>query len=78
MSGATTKPRTVHALSRKWRRVCKELRPAVEAFDLLTRAAGPELVATWTADAEAADATRDENIEAMDIYDIHKKRRESK
>ena len=53
--------------------MCKELRPAVEAYERLTKAAGPELVAQWTADAVAADAARDDNVEAMDIYDIHGK-----
>ncbi|KAI0712611.1 hypothetical protein C8Q76DRAFT_622017, partial [Earliella scabrosa] len=65
--------RIVHALCRKWRRLCKEKAPAIEAYDRLSRAAGPELVARWTADAEAADAARDHTVEAMDIYDIHSK-----
>ncbi|KAI0704604.1 hypothetical protein C8Q76DRAFT_624101, partial [Earliella scabrosa] len=65
--------RIVNALCRKWRRVCKELKPAIEAYDRLTEAAGPRLVAQWTAEAAAADAARDENVAAMDIYDIHNK-----
>ena len=66
----------VHSLSRKWRRVAKELRPAIEAYEELTRAAGPELVAKWTEDAQLADEARDTDPAAMDIYDINGKPRE--
>ena len=63
----------VAALCRKWRRVSLEKQPAIEAYERLTKAAGPQQVALWKAAAEAADSLRDEKVEAMDIYDIHSK-----
>ena len=63
----------MHALCRKWRRLCKEKKPALDAYERLTKAAGPERVQEWMAEAATADVLRDERVEAMDIYDIHSK-----
>ena len=67
----------VPTLSQKWKRVCKELPPAAAAFANLSNAADAADIALWTADAEAAQAARANNVEAMDIYDVHKKPCES-
>ncbi|KAI0737565.1 hypothetical protein C8Q80DRAFT_1276321 [Daedaleopsis nitida] len=65
--------RIVPAMIQKWKRVCKELPLATHAYDSLTAAADPQDISTWTSDAARADITRDEDIEAMDIYDVHGK-----
>ena len=44
---------------------------ARQAYEDLTAAAPAEEVARWMEDASAADAERDDDIEAMDIYDVH-------
>ena len=60
-------------LVRLWRRAAKEVGPATEAFEELSRAAGPANCSQWQAEAEAADREREHKVEAMDIYDIHSK-----
>ena len=57
-------------LTRKWQRACKESGPAKSAFDELTAASDPHKCAQWKQDADAADASRDGNPAAMDIYGV--------
>ncbi|KAI0693052.1 hypothetical protein C8T65DRAFT_586084, partial [Cerioporus squamosus] len=58
------------ALARKWRTACKNVGPAIQAFDDLTRNSPPEKVKEWTKAAEKASQERHPNYEAMDIYDV--------
>lgn len=61
---------TAALLTRKWQRACKEWRPAEVAFQELTAGSDPAKCAEWKRDADAADATRNVNPAAMDIYDV--------
>lgn len=64
--------RTASILNRKWRRACKEWRPAVDAFQSLSEASGEVQCKLWLADALDADDERMDDVTAMDIYDIQK------
>ncbi|KAI0738383.1 hypothetical protein C8Q80DRAFT_1262908 [Daedaleopsis nitida] len=63
----------VPATTMKWRRVFKQLPLAASSHAALSAAADPTDIAQWTADAAAADEARGHDVEAMDIYDVHKK-----
>ncbi|KAI1783483.1 hypothetical protein LXA43DRAFT_903485, partial [Ganoderma leucocontextum] len=54
-------------LVNKWRRACKEHRPATDAFEQLCKATDPAVCAEWKV---AADAARETDPAAMDIYDV--------
>ena len=61
----------------KRKRACKEWKPAVDTFDKLAAASGEERCAEWKAAADAANAARDMDPAAMDVYDVSAKPRES-
>ncbi|PIL25832.1 hypothetical protein GSI_11585 [Ganoderma sinense ZZ0214-1] len=54
----------------KWKRATREHGPAVEAFEDLCKATDADLREEWQAAADEADAARDGDPTAMDIYDV--------
>ena len=63
-------------LKKKWNRVCEELPAARLAFERQA-IVGADKVKEWTELAEKADMCRENDVEAMDIYDVHKSPRTS-
>ena len=57
-------------LAKEWKRTCKELPLAREAFDAITKGAGSAMVKKWEAEASAAHEKRFTDITAMDIFDV--------
>ena len=57
-------------LTRKWQRACREWHPATSALDDLTAGSDPAQVEQWKQEAAAADEARNDNVSAMDIYDV--------
>ena len=64
----TSLPATI--LIKKWKRAAREHGPAAEAFEDLCRVADADVLGEWRAAADAADASRDSDPTAMDIYDV--------
>lgn len=60
----------VPTLVRKWRRVRVELPVATEKFSELEKKTSEEDRAAWLANAVAADAGRDTDVEIMDMYSV--------
>ena len=60
------------ALSRQWKRLCKERKAAQVAFEEITKGSDKAMVEKWEQEAVEAMEKRFEDISAMDIYDVQK------
>ncbi len=65
----------VPLLNRRWKRVCTERQPAVDQLNKFNQSTSEQERQEWLADAEHADAARSDDVDAMDIYDVHSKPR---
>ena len=59
------------ALVDKWKWACKEVGPAVKAFNDIRGASGEERSKAWEQLVKEADVKRVTDVSAMDIYDMH-------
>lgn len=65
-------------LIRRWKNVCREWRPANKAFNDISATITKATAAEWQRLADEADARRDQDVAAMDIYDMQKTSRKSR
>ncbi|TFK79311.1 hypothetical protein K466DRAFT_606244 [Polyporus arcularius HHB13444] len=72
-SNWTKLTRIVPLLNRRWKRVCTERQPAVDQLNKFNQSTSEQERQEWLADAEHADAARSDDVDAMDIYDVHSK-----
>lgn len=64
---------TAASLKRKWKMACTQSRIADESFQALSESIGEAKTSKWKEEEENAQACRDMDVTAMDIFDVNEK-----